>query len=115
MNPSQLALKLATRKAVVIHRSGNLVVIYKKFLTQLTSDLLLQTEQASSRANGYKANLETGTTLLIYVKFGIAGFFWCDNMSKSQFTAHLAISARSERDISVLKISVITRAKVELI
>ncbi|MBE0346812.1 hypothetical protein PPEP_a2934 [Pseudoalteromonas peptidolytica F12-50-A1] len=50
-------------------------MLHKKFLTQLTSDLLLQTEQASIKANGYKANLETGTTLLTYVTFGITEVF----------------------------------------
>ncbi|USE72067.1 hypothetical protein CTT31_19005 [Pseudoalteromonas maricaloris] len=45
MNSTQLALKLAARKALIIRSSGYLVVLNEKFLTQLASDLLLQIEQ----------------------------------------------------------------------
>ncbi|WP_102057870.1 hypothetical protein [Pseudoalteromonas sp. NC201] len=45
MNSTQLALKLAARKALIIRSSGYLVVLNEKFLTPLASDLLLQIEQ----------------------------------------------------------------------
>ncbi|MCX2769325.1 hypothetical protein [Pseudoalteromonas sp. B530] len=45
MNSTQLALKLAARKALIIRSSGYLVILNKKSLTQLASDLLLQIEQ----------------------------------------------------------------------
>ncbi|MBD0781052.1 hypothetical protein FX995_04820 [Pseudoalteromonas flavipulchra] len=45
MNSTQLALKLAARKALIIRSSGYLVALNEKFLTQLASDLILQIEQ----------------------------------------------------------------------
>ncbi|AUJ70642.1 hypothetical protein PNC201_11850 [Pseudoalteromonas sp. NC201] len=45
MNSTQLALKLAARKALIIRSSGYLVVLNEKFLTQLASDFILQIEQ----------------------------------------------------------------------
>ncbi|NLR22725.1 hypothetical protein F9Y85_15730 [Pseudoalteromonas maricaloris] len=45
MNSTQLAQKLAARKALIIRSSGYLVVLNEKFLTQLASDLILQIEQ----------------------------------------------------------------------
>ncbi|NSY35786.1 hypothetical protein DS891_19860 [Pseudoalteromonas sp. JC28] len=45
VNSTQLALKLAARKALIIRSSGYLVVLNEKFLTQLASDWLLQIEQ----------------------------------------------------------------------
>ncbi|MBD0781590.1 hypothetical protein FX995_07640 [Pseudoalteromonas flavipulchra] len=45
VNSTQLALKLAARKALIIRSSGYLVALNEKFLTQLASDLLLQIEQ----------------------------------------------------------------------
>ncbi|MEQ3527772.1 hypothetical protein ABMY45_02335 [Pseudoalteromonas sp. XMcav11-Q] len=45
MNSTQLALKLAARKALIIRSSGYLVVLNEKFLTQLASDFILQIGQ----------------------------------------------------------------------
>ncbi|RZG00596.1 hypothetical protein EXT48_18380 [Pseudoalteromonas sp. CO348] len=45
MNSTQLALKLAARKTLIIRSSGYLVVLNEKFFTQLASDWLRQIEQ----------------------------------------------------------------------
>ncbi|WP_346654658.1 hypothetical protein, partial [Pseudoalteromonas sp. CO348] len=45
VNSTQLALKLAARKTLIIRSSGYLVVLNEKFFTQLASDWLRQIEQ----------------------------------------------------------------------